>query len=197
MTHNAQLTYEFALPDRDARMKELILYISDKCSNNPKYGATMLNKILWAIDFISFQNRGKPIMGEKYQRLEHGPAPYRLRPIRQEMEDAGDLHVRATNYHGRTQHRIIALRNANLSIFDGDEIALVDDIIRTLGEYTGTELSEWSHQRAWKTRRDGDLMPYESCFLSNEPVTQGDISRTEELARQFKWHGCDTQTRGC
>lgn len=181
------LTYEVAIPNKEQRLKELIVYISDKCAGNEKFGATMLNKILWAADFISYQDKGRPITGEVYQRLERGPAPRRLRPIRSEMEANGDIRVRMTDYRGRVQHRTIALRDADLSIFSGDEIALVDKVIDALSTMNGKELSDWSHGRAWKTRNNQDPMPYESTFLSDEYVTVGDISRTEQLIKKYGW----------
>lgn len=194
MTPHPNLTYEADLPNKEERMRELIVYISDKCAGHPRYGATMLNKILWAVDFISFQNRGVPITGEKYQRLERGPAPLRVMPIRRQLETDGDIHVRTVKYPVGTQHRIVALRSADLSIFSGEEIALVDTVINSLTKMNSDQVSEWSHIRAWKTRYDHDLLPYESIFLSDEPVTVGDISRTEELARKFNWHAYTCST---
>lgn len=182
-----QLTYEFPLPNREMRLKELIIYISDKCANNPKFSATMLNKILWASDFIAYQRSGVPITGEKYQRLEHGPAPVRLKPLRTEMERDGDIFIRKIPYHGKTQHRIMPKRSADLSFFNGDDISLVDSVIACLCNMNSTEISDWSHMRAWQTRYNNDPMPYESCLLSDDPVTPGDISRTEELSRKYRW----------
>lgn len=188
MGQKRQMTYEVAVPNKDRRFKELVIYISDKCANKPTYGATVLNKILWAADFISFQNTGKPITGEKYQRLERGPAPVRLKPVRTQMVEDGDIHIREVKTGKYTQHQIVPLRSADLSMFTGDDIALVDEIIETLCHMNGAEISDWSHMRGWKTRYDGDPMPYESCFLSDEPVTAGDISKTEELARKYNWN---------
>jgi hypothetical protein len=181
------VTYETALPNRDRRFRELIVYISDRCADDPTYGATKLNKILWGADFISFLHRGKPITGERYQRLENGPAPVRLKPVRTEMEGK-DIVVRPTNYYGKLQHRIVPLRDADLSIFSGEEIALVDRAIEFFRNRTARETSDLSHGKAWKTRYDGDLIPYEAAFLSNEPITAADVSRTEELGRKLNWH---------
>lgn len=193
-TSTKQLTYEVQIPDRERRFQELIIYISDKCSNQETFGATLLNKILWASDFLSYQNRGKPITGEKYFRLERGPAPVRLVAIRNTMIKNGDIVMRTNNYRGKQQNRIIPTRNADLSIFSGDEIALVDQVIDGLCKLNGAQVSEWSHQRAWKTRHDKDFMPYESVFLSDDPVTDGDISRTEQLKKEYGWHEHQTAT---
>jgi hypothetical protein len=99
-----------------------------------------------------------------------------------------DIVVRSVSYYGKLQHRIVPLRSADLSIFTGEEIALVDDIIKFCWGKNAREMSELSHGKAWQTRYDGDLIPYEAVLLSNEPITVADISRTEEIGRQLNWH---------
>jgi hypothetical protein len=170
--HRFKFTYETALPDRDRRFRELIIYISDKCSDDPSYGATKLNKILWGADFLSFLNRGKPITGEKYQRLEKGPAPVRLRPIRSAMEGK-DIIVRPMNYYGKLQYRIVPLRSADLSIFTGEEIAVVDEVIEFCRNKSATEISELSHGKAWRTRYD------------STSKARGPISRRSAIAKSL------------
>ena len=182
------LTYEVDMPNRNKRLKELILYVSDRCASNDNFGATMLNKILWASDFLSYRWKRKPITGEPYQRLERGPAPKHLIPIRNEMEARGELAVRKIRRGQNYQNRTMALREPNLSIFSGDDIALVNSVIDGLWSMHSGELSEWSHGRAWKTHNDGDPMAYESTFLSDEPITNSDILKTQQLAKEFGWH---------
>lgn len=182
-----ELTDKVQMPEGDRRLRELIIYISDKCEADPTYGATKLNKILFYSDFQSFLERRKPVTGEEYQRLEHGPAPRRLVPIRREMESAGDIVVRDGKYHDKDQHRVIALRPADLGIFDGEDIAIVDRVIDELWGKTAKEVSHISHGPWWKVCRDGQTIPYEFGFLTNEPLTPADIDRTKEMARDLGW----------
>ena len=183
-----RLTYEVPMPDGDKRLRELIVYIADKCQDDPKFGATKLNKILFYADHLAFARYGQPITGAKYQRLERGPAPVRLRPVQAQMERDGDIVVRKREFRGRAQHRTIATRGADLTIFNGREIALVDEVIGIFWEKTAAEVSDVSHGISWLTRYNGDPIPYEAIYLSDEPVTPGDISRTEELVREFDWN---------
>jgi hypothetical protein len=71
------------------KLKELILYISQKCASDPNFGAIKLNKILYFSDFASFAHYGEPITGAEYQKLEQGPAPRRMVPVRNEMQRSG------------------------------------------------------------------------------------------------------------
>lgn len=183
----SEATYEVAVPNRDKRFRELIVYVADKCGMDPSFGATKLNKILWYADFVSYKQRGKPITGERYQRLQNGPCPVRLKPVRESMVGK-DVVVRIVPVGTYQQHRIVALRSADLSVFDAEDIAFVDRIIEILRDLNATEISELSHGMAWKTRFDGDPIPYQAAFLSDEAVTASDIARTEDLAGALGWN---------
>ena len=51
-----QLTYGENDAHSDERLGELILYVADKCADDPRFGATKLNKILWWSDFQALQS---------------------------------------------------------------------------------------------------------------------------------------------
>src|SRR2546425_12852222 len=77
----------------EEKLGELILYISQKCATDPKFGAIKLNKILYLSDFLAFGNWGEPITGVQYQHLRKGPAPRRLLPVRDALQKDGKLVV--------------------------------------------------------------------------------------------------------
>src|SRR6266498_2034018 len=80
---SSKLTFDFPEMDCEERLREMILYICAKCADDPAFGATKLNKILWFSDFLAYFQRGVPITGVAYQRLSRGPAPKRLVPVRE------------------------------------------------------------------------------------------------------------------
>src|SRR5665213_2629173 len=76
------LTYTKALPGgARERLRELILYVSEKCEKSTRFGMIKLNKIIWRADFTAFEARRSPITGAGYQRLPLGPAPIEMRPV--------------------------------------------------------------------------------------------------------------------
>lgn len=77
--------------ENEARFRELILYISQKCADDSTFGSVKLNKILFFSDFLTYAEFGEPITGFVYQKLANGPAPNRLLPIRNDMIEKGDL----------------------------------------------------------------------------------------------------------
>jgi hypothetical protein len=189
LTHmREKLTYKFKDIDGDALLKELILYISQKCADDPTFGATKLNKLLFYSDFFSYYRYGEPIAGIEYQRLPNGPAPKQLVPVRDEMIGDGDLAMQKITFFDKKQHRCIPLRDPDLDKFKGRDIALIDELIKTLWGKTATEVSELSHQRAWRIAKDKESIPYQSIFLSDDDeLSDYDMSRVAQLNREHQW----------
>lgn len=157
----------------DTKFKELILYISKKCQHDARYGSVKLNKILFYSDFIAFGELQHPITGQEYQKLEHGPAPRRLLPIKEQMEQSGEIAIQKTDVFGKTQHRWIALRDADLSEFNGAEIAIVDEVIDQLGGANARQISDLSHTfPGWSVANMGETIPYQMVFLSDRELSE-------------------------
>lgn len=171
----------------EEKLSELILYISQKCATDPKFGAVKLNKILYLSDFLAFGNWGEPITGVEYQHLRKGPAPRRLIPICDALENSRKLVVQTLPLKsGNRQVRTVNLVDPNLKVFSGREIALVDSIIEELWDMDAEESSEFSHRFVgWKMTQEGEPIPYGSIFLSDEPLSEAEILRGQELAKTF------------
>jgi len=176
-----------AIIGNEEKLAELILFISQKCATDPKFGAVKLNKILYLSDFMAFGSWGEPITGVEYQHLRKGPAPTRLLPVRELLQKSGKLVVQPLPLKsGNIQIRTVNVVDPDLSQFSGREIALVDSIIEALWDLDAEESSEFSHRFVgWKMTKEGDPIPYGSIFLSDEPLSEAEITRGQELAREF------------
>lgn len=175
--------------DGEDILGELIIYIAGKCDDDSTFGATKLNKILWWSDFVAFAEYGKPITGVAYQRLQNGPAPKRLLPVRDKLIHDGSIVIRPHKESlGYARNIVTPLREPKMDCFSAHEIALVDRIIEMTRGKTASEISDMSHGKAWEIAGGNkEPIPYEAVFLSNEPVNAYDISRTRELAREHGW----------
>ena len=172
------------------KFRELVLYVSEKCESDPNFGAVKLNKILFLADFVAYAELGKPISGAEYVALEFGPAPRLLKPIRDEMADRKDIVVKRQQRFGYQQDRVIPLRKANLSLFSGGEISLVDDMISICSEETGRDLTELTHMMCgWQVASNREVIPYETIYLSSDfdEATRVDRERARELAVIYGW----------
>src|SRR5438132_6872604 len=100
----------------EEKLGELILYISQKCATDSKFGAVKLNKILYLSDFLAFGNWNEPITGVEYQHLRKGPAPRRLVPVRDTLRSQGDIAVQEIPLKsGNIQKRTVNLREPDLA----------------------------------------------------------------------------------
>lgn len=172
----------------DRKLEELVLYISNQCSDHKLFGAIKLNKILFYSDFLYYQTSGKSITGAEYQKLERGPAPRRMLPVLAKLQGDGSVIVKERSMlvcgARRTQKRPVAQREPDLSIFTGGEIAFVDSIIQQLKDETACSVSDMSHDHlGWRLARMNETIPYEAAFLAtgSDPLSQADTAAGEKL----------------
>lgn len=172
----------------DAKLGELIVYISEKSAGDSRFGSTKLNKLLYFSDFFAFGMFGEPITGATYRHLKNGPAPKHLEEIRDHLVSTGAIRIehRLLN-DGKRQVRTVALRSADTSRFDDKQLVLVSERIKMHWEHTADQISDASHNYVgWKMTRENQTIPYESIFLSDAPLTTEEIYRGQELARDDK-----------
>lgn len=174
----------------DKKMRELILFIVSRSAGNETFGAVKLNKLLFFADFLAYVNLGESITGHEYQALPQGPAPRQLLPLRAQMETDGEILLVEKDYHGLKQHRILALREADLSVFSAEEIALVDRLIEGFWDANAAEISDLSHQFAgWKFAGKGETIPYNVALVGRREPTPDEIRQgleLESLAAKYK-----------
>lgn len=177
-----------ATPKALARLRELILHIAARCDGAEYFGAIKLNKILALADFTSFVRHGTPITGVEYMRERNGPVPRKMKPLITKMERDRTIVIQKRPLGGHIEHRVIPIQPANLSIFSAREIAIVDEVIAARWSDTGTQMSEFSHGRAWQAAgENGELIPYEAAYLSDRPVSAADVAMTKELNAKYSW----------
>jgi hypothetical protein len=168
------------------RLRELILFIAERCQDDPTFGAVKLNKILFFADFISFARYGEAITGTPYSKLPLGPVPRAARAVRAKMEAEEEIFVTKEGYSPYLRHRVVPRREANLDRFKARDIALVDGIIQTLHGVDSTTVSEVSHDRAWKAVGDYETIPYEAAFISDQPLSDRDIAIAYEMIAEYE-----------
>lgn len=168
------------------RLRELVLHVASRCENDRTFGAVKLNKILFYADFISFAEYGEPITGVRYKKYPLGPVPTVLKRVREKMEADGEIVIRKRTYYGGTQHRVIPIREPSFEKLGARDIALVDHIIDTFADHGGGDISELSHDRAWRNASKGDTIPYEAAFVSDEPLTERDVDVANEMISEYE-----------
>ena len=158
----------------EKKFKELVLYVARRLESDERGGATMLNKVLYFSEFIHLRRHGQPITGVEYQKLANGPAPRRLLPVRDDLIRDGAAAIKREHVFEYEQHRLVALREADLAAFSGSEIAVVDEIIDRFRGMSAEQISDLSHdEAAWDQLELGDVIPYDTAFLVKPALTPG------------------------
>lgn len=171
------------------RLKELVLYVSNKSSADASFGQVKLNKLLFFADFWAYGAFGKPITGATYEKQRFGPVPRQVKKVQKDLE-ASEEAVIIKRRHFYPQHTTVARREANMSLFEPHEIQLIDEILDVFKNDYAEFISEFSHEisAGWQLATMHEEIPYDSIFLSTEDISEGEIRRGRELAEQYGWN---------
>lgn len=155
----------------ERKLAELIVWAGHLMADDPAAGSTKLNKVLFYSDFIHHRRYGRPITGVEYQKLKNGPAPRRLLPVRNELEERGDIIIRPEPVFLHTIDRAVPQREPNLAIFTASEQEVVIEVIRLLDTMSGADTSRMSHDEfGWNWVEMGETIPYVTAFA--EPLVE-------------------------
>src|SRR5690606_30076970 len=108
-------------------------------------GATKLNKVLFFAEFTHLRRYHRAISGCEFQKLEHGPAPRRLVPVRNRLIARGDAELVTEDFLGRRQQRLVPMRAVRTDAFSDDELRTIDDVLDQLAGMTAQQVSALSH----------------------------------------------------
>jgi uncharacterized phage-associated protein len=171
----------------ERKFTELIVYVAGRLQSDRSGGATKLNKVLFFADFAHVQRTGRPITGAVYQKLEHGPAARRLRPVRDDLIAKGDAELHEEEFLGYQQHRLVPLRPADLSVFSSDEIATIEKVLADLDGLNARQVRDVSRNEAgWRLVEFGDDIPYEAALVGARQVSTPTSKRLErEVAERL------------
>ena len=173
--------------DSDRKLGELFLYVARKTEGDDSYSLTKLYKTLFYADFEAYAKHGESISGAVYHRLTHGPAPRRALPVIGQLEERHDAAVAERDYFNYKQKKLYALREPHLEGVSGEQIAIVDDVIRRLWGVPASEVSRQSHRfTAWEAAREKEEIPYSTVMLApSRAPTQAEIEYGQQLAREL------------
>jgi len=171
------------------KLLELSIYISDKANGDTYLGLTKLNKILFLSDFHYYLKTGKSITNQIYLHFPNGPVPKDMRKVE---KSSSDIAFKAAQIFDHGQKKPIALREPDLSVFNGDEIAFVDKIIDfacNKHKITAAWMSKSSHDyMGWSITNNGEPIPYNTIFVeivSKQKATSFDLQHARNLAQEL------------
>ncbi|MFI3262336.1 MAG: DUF4065 domain-containing protein [Rikenellaceae bacterium] len=154
------------------KFKNLILYILERCAGKPNVGETVLYKLLYFSDFNYYELYEEHLTGANYRKLPNGPVPKNVDVILKNMVDVGELQLFKTKYFGYSQKRYFPLKGADLKLFNGAEISVIDKVVDLLSNMSANAISDYSHKdMPWKASKDMEVIDYELAFYRTAPYS--------------------------
>jgi transcriptional regulator with XRE-family HTH domain len=168
------------------KLKNVILYILEKCAGKPNVGETVLYKLLYFIDFNNFEINKQSITGLTYINLQYGPVPVLAQylPVVEDMKANQELKIITQNYFGLKIKRYINLVNCDNDSLSLGETKVIDDVIASLSNMSASQIEEYSHGDApWQLTNKKEIIPYNLVFARQTPYakTSGDDLRAFKL----------------
>ena len=170
------------------KFRELIVYIAQQTADEPSFGDTHLNKVLFWSDFRSYSRTGRAVTGARYFKLQYGPAAKPLMGVRDELVEEGAVKVIQPPPKSKTARKTLPQRAPNVNVFSRAELDLVDEVIVELRGRTATALSRKSHKEpGWRLVEMYEDIPYETSLIAHDHMSADVRIRGEELAAAHGW----------
>jgi len=170
------------------KLKNIILYILEKCAGKPNVGETVLYKLLYFIDFDNFEINHESISGLSYVHLQYGPAPVTMQysPVVEAMKASQELKIIISDYFGLKIKRYINLIGHDIGSLCPKETKVIDDVIGSLSNMSASQIEEYSHGDApWRLTGDREVIPYNLVSERQTPYAK----RSIDDLRCFKMTG--------
>ena len=140
------------------KVENIISYIASKVKN---LTITSLNKYLWYIDMLSFNERTVAITGLTYQNQKFGPTIVYKKYDELSLLDDKYTREDIETENGNTT-KIVSNNNFNFDKISSGEKEIIDTIIRLLKNKNVTDISEMSHREdGWKKTKRFEQISFE------------------------------------
>ena len=154
------------------KIKNVLLYILERCAGKPNVGETILYKLLYFSDFNYYELYEEQLTGASYRKLPFGPVPQKLDSIFNQMIENGQLQRVKTDYFGLPQTRYLPLEKANLTQLMASEKDIIDRVIEQMSDWSAVAISNYSHKDIpWLATKEGDEIDYELAFYREAPFS--------------------------
>lgn len=155
-----------SIPQKNLKkFKEVLLYVLEKTVGKPNVGLTVLYKLLYFIDFDYYEKNEEQLIGLTYFKNTHGPAPREFAKVVEDMKNEGLLEEIKSKYFQYDQKKFLPHKHADLSVLNGKELEMIDDVLARYADKSANELSRISHEdMPWAAAKDGGDLEYEHVF---------------------------------
>lgn len=148
------------------KLQEAVHYICSNCTPSDRLGAVKLNKILYYSDMISFAETGESITAATYVKRQRGPVPKEVVTAIDNLVADGRLETRNISVFDLVRRNFESQGHTDTDVFKSEEIERLNSTIRFVCDYSAQEISDLSHTIVWESADIGEVLPYETFFVS-------------------------------
>lgn len=128
------------------KLAQVLLYVLHQTSGKQNVGETVLNKLLYFIDFDFYELHTRSLTGETYMKNRYGPTSKNLVKLLREMEQRGQIKQTKQTSPDYVQHKFTPLVECQPDFFSPQELDHMDDVIGRLGKMNAKALTDYSHE---------------------------------------------------
>ncbi len=133
------------------KYENAVLYLCDKLGGTIQ-GKKKLAKLLYYVDFDRFEYKESmsTVTGDTYKSWKMGPVPEKYMEVVATLEKKNML-KRSTSGGSdgyRPAEVFTAVTKPDVSVFDNDDIAILDRVVKNYGNLDGKKLEILTHQEA-------------------------------------------------
>jgi transcriptional regulator with XRE-family HTH domain len=154
------------------KLKNVLLYILERCAGKPNVGETVLFKLLYFADFNYYELYEEHFTGAKYRKLPYGPVPQKLNDVIEHMIRNNQIQRVKTEYHGYPQTRYIPLMKPDLTLLKASEKEVLDKVIGQMSDWSAAAVTKYSHKDIpWLATGHGEEIDYALAFYREAPFS--------------------------
>lgn len=141
---------------------ELVLYVSNRLRHPTLHS---VSKVLYFADREHLSRYGSLLSGDNYVAMRHGPVPSAIYNLLKAAAGRQEPLIPAQFYElvnqslkVENQRRVLPLREANLDLLSASQLECLDESIKANGRLSFQRLAAKSHDAAWKSVDENDLI---------------------------------------
>lgn len=183
MVRAPKVTERISVPELQVgKLKNILLYLLERCAGKPNVGETVLYKLLYFADFNYYELYEDHLTGATYRKLPYGPVPQKLDAILNQMIEMKALQRVKTDYHGLPQTRYLPLEKPDLTLLKASEKEVIDKVIQQYSDWSAAAISNYSHKdMPWLASDEGEAIDYELAFYRDAPYSVRNYEEETEM----------------
>lgn len=119
-----------SMPQKNlTKFKEVFLYVLSKVGAKPNIGESVIQKLLYFIDFNHYEKYEVQLIGATYIKNQYGPTPVEFKKIIDDMIENKDIVKLKNSHFNYIQTKYLPLRDAKLTVLNANEVETINNVL--------------------------------------------------------------------